>query len=150
MNMDWYDLLSLAVALVCGAALGFERELHHKTAGLRTNMLICIGAALFIIIARIGHPDFDQIVARVIAGIVTGVGFIGAGAVIQDRKGVHGITTAAAIWINAGIGIAAGMRFYLLAAVVTVMVLLILWLLSPVSRWLQSVRESVPPPQDAE
>ena len=124
--MSWNDGLSVVLAVVLGAAVGLERELSDKAAGLRTNVLICLGAAVFTMISRqIGSGQNDS-VTRIAAQIVTGVGFLGAGAIIQDRGGVHGLTTAATIWLVASIGMACGANFYELAAVSTLIAMLVL------------------------
>jgi len=95
--MVWNDVVSIILAVVFGAAIGLEREVSGKSAGLRTNVLICLGAAVFTIISKqMGSGQQDSL-TRIAAQIVTGVGFLGAGAIIQDRGGVHGLTTAATI-----------------------------------------------------
>ncbi len=115
--MDWPgDVLSIILAVVFGAAIGLEREFSGKAAGLRTNVLICLGAAVFTIISREMAGETGSL-TRIAAQIVTGVGFLGAGAIIQDRGGVHGLTTAATIWLVASIGMACGAGFYALAAI---------------------------------
>jgi putative Mg2+ transporter-C (MgtC) family protein len=127
--MNWSsDVLSIILAAVFGAAVGLERELSGKAAGLRTNILICLGAATFTILSRYMAADQDSL-TRIASGIVTGIGFLGAGAIIQDRGGIHGMTTAATIWVVASIGMACGARYYRLAiltALITVAVLLVL------------------------
>ncbi len=102
------DLARLGAALVAGALIGLERELHDKPAGFRTNILICVGAALFAIVSHrmAGGPDDDS--TRIAAQVVSGIGFLGAGAIIQHRGSVHGLTTAATIWVVASIGLAFG------------------------------------------
>lgn len=106
----------LIVALVLGALVGLERTLAGKTAGMRTFALVAMGSALFVIIAEyfstshIGLEIFDPL--RVAASVVTGVGFIGAGLIIFDRDGVHGLTTAAGMWVAAAIGIGIGFKFW--------------------------------------
>lgn len=116
------DLLSLSVALVLGAFIGLERELSDKAAGLRTNILICIGAALFTIMSVRIFSDKD---AHIVAQIVTGIGFLGAGAIMREGEHVTGLTTAATIWVVAAIGMTVGFGHYSLAAVSTVMVLVV-------------------------
>jgi len=110
------DVLSVALAAVFGAAIGLEREISGKAAGLRTNVLICLGAAVFTVISKqMGAGQTDSL-TRIAAQVVTGVGFLGAGAIIQDRAGVHGLTTAATIWLVASIGMACGAGYYVLAS----------------------------------
>jgi putative Mg2+ transporter-C (MgtC) family protein len=124
--MDWHgDLIPLLLAVACGFTIGLEREFKRKAAGLRTNILICLGAAIFTLISqRLAGPQ-DSI-TRIAAQIVTGVGFLGAGAIIQDRGGVHGLTTAAIIWLAASIGMACGARLYYLAIISTVLAIAVL------------------------
>ena len=111
------DVISIVLATALGAGIGLERQLSGKPAGLRTNLLICLGAAVFTILSREMAVGTQASATRIAAGIVTGVGFLGAGAIIQDRAGVHGLTTAAGIWLVASIGMACGGRFYTLALV---------------------------------
>jgi putative Mg2+ transporter-C (MgtC) family protein len=118
----------LALAVALGGAIGLEREYRHSPAGLRTNMLIALGSALFSILSLelgtvAGSPD------RISAQIVTGVGFLGAGAILRSGGNVHGLTTAATIWVNAAIGMAAGLGSYAAAtgsAITTLVVLALL------------------------
>ena len=138
--MDWYaDIAPLILAIACGFAIGLERELKDKPAGLRTNVLICVGAAIFTIISERMAGDS---ITRIAAQIVTGVGFLGAGAVIQGRGGVHGLTTAAIIWLVASIGMACGARLYPLAIISTVLAILVLLGLAQVEKYIKSGRIS--------
>ena len=125
--MDWTsEIVPVLLAVGCGTVIGLERQLKHKAAGLRTNILICLGAAVFTIISREMASGSQDSITRIAAQIVTGVGFLGAGAVIQDRGGVHGLTTAATIWLMASIGMACGARFYGLAILSTILALVVL------------------------
>jgi putative Mg2+ transporter-C (MgtC) family protein len=138
--MDWHnDIVAILLAVGCGAAVGIERQLKHKPAGLRTNILICLGAAVFTIISRQMAGGQDSI-TRIAAQIVTGVGFLGAGAVIQDRGGIHGLTSAATIWLVAGIGMACGAGLYYLAIITTVLAILVLIGLAQVDKFIESGR----------
>jgi putative Mg2+ transporter-C (MgtC) family protein len=116
-----------------------EREMSGKSAGLRTNVLICLGAAVFTIISKQMGANSLTTPTRIAAQIITGVGFLGAGAIIQDRGGVFGLTTAATIWLVASIGMACGAGFYKLGAICTfiaILVLLGLWRLEkPLQRY---------------
>jgi putative Mg2+ transporter-C (MgtC) family protein len=124
--MNWTsDISAILLAICCGAAVGFERQFKRKPAGLRTNILICLGAAVFTIISGRMAGDKDSI-TRIAAQIVTGVGFLGAGAVIQDRGGIYGLTTAATIWLVASIGMACGAKLYQLAGVSTLIAIIVL------------------------
>ena len=116
-------LLKLGVAAIAGGLIGFERKKVNKPAGLRTLMLVCMGAALFILVTSRILPEES---ARIIAGIATGIGFLGAGAIFRSEDHVKGLTTAASIWAVAAIGIAAGFGEYMLVVVTTIFVLVIL------------------------
>ncbi len=121
----------LLVAAALGAIIGFERERAGKAAGLRTHVLICLGAALFTVSSLLG---FGLDPARVAAGIVSGIGFLGAGAIILRREEgmVTGLTTAATIWAVAGIGLATGAGLYIIAIVSTAITLIVLVLPHPI------------------
>jgi putative Mg2+ transporter-C (MgtC) family protein len=121
-------LLRLALAAGLGGAIGLEREFPHKPAGLRTNMHIALGSALFSMLsvelgAGAGSPD------RIAAQVVTGIGFLGAGAILRSGENVHGLTTAATIWVNAAIGMAAGLGSYTVAGVAAAITLSVLALM---------------------
>jgi putative Mg2+ transporter-C (MgtC) family protein len=120
------DIPAILLAVVCGAVIGVERQFKHKPAGLRTNIMICLGAAVFTLISEKMSLGTQDSVTRIAAQIVTGVGFLGAGAVIQDRGGIHGLTTAATIWLVASVGMACGARLYYLAIITTVLALAVL------------------------
>jgi putative Mg2+ transporter-C (MgtC) family protein len=128
-------VLRLAVAALLGGLVGLDRETSGKPAGLRTNMLICVGAALLtelsIAVARSWDPPGPAIAdpGRIAAQIVSGVGFLGAGTIIQSRHGIRGLTTAASLWVVAAIGMAAGAGAFFLAAAATGIVIITLWLL---------------------
>lgn len=116
------DALKLFAALAFGALIGLEREISDKAAGLRTNILICVGACLFTITSI---RMFDIRDAHVVAQIVAGVGFLGAGAIMREGDRVTGLTTAATIWIVAAIGLAVGAGYFNLGATVTLIVLFV-------------------------
>lgn len=116
------DVIKLLIATVLSALVGFERQLRKEPAGLRTHMLVCVGATLLTIVSI----NFQQDPARIIAGIVTGIGFIGAGTIIARRFKVVGLTTAASLWFVAALGIAVGTGFYWLSVMATILVLIIL------------------------
>jgi len=125
----------LLTAAVLGGLLGFERERRHKSAGLRTNILIAIGSALFTLMSyelAADGPGADP--GRVAAQIVTGIGFLGAGAIMRTDSGVHGLTTAATVWVNAAVGVAAGGGEYRLAVIATAVTLGVLLVLQPLER----------------
>jgi len=140
--MDWSsDIPVILLAVVCGAIIGIERQFRHKPAGLRTNIMICLGAAVFTLISERMASESHDSITRIAAQIVTGVGFLGAGAVIQDRGGIHGLTTAATIWLVASIGMACGARLYYLAAITTVLALVVLVGLGHLERYLDRREE---------
>ena len=125
-------VLRLLLATVLGAIIGYQRERAGKPAGLRTHILICVGAALFTIASIYGFGTSGD-AARVAAGVVAGIGFLGAGAIIRGGEGiVAGLTTAATIWAVAGIGLAAGAGLYIISAVTTAIILIILFLPHPI------------------
>jgi putative Mg2+ transporter-C (MgtC) family protein len=120
----------LLIAAVLGGALGFERELLHKAAGLRTHMLVALGSALLVIAAR--HAGMEHAdVSRVVQGLITGIGFLGAGAILKsaDHQTVRGLTTAATIWLTTAVGAAVGLGIVWLPAAAVVLALVILFAL---------------------
>jgi putative Mg2+ transporter-C (MgtC) family protein len=119
-------VLRLLLAAAMGAAIGAQREWSGKPAGLRTLALISLGAALFAVVSEYGFTGGNP--SMIAAGVVTGVGFLGAGAILHHQSGVEGLTTAATAWVAAGVGLAAGSGFYLLSITVTVIVLVILFI----------------------
>jgi putative Mg2+ transporter-C (MgtC) family protein len=125
-GLVWIDIGKLLAAVIAGAVIGLERESHDKPAGFRTNILICLGAALFTVISeRMAAGTADR--TRIAAQIVTGVGFLGAGAIIQFRGNVVGLTTAATIWVVASVGMAFGSGFFVHGAVGTVLATAVLF-----------------------
>jgi putative Mg2+ transporter-C (MgtC) family protein len=135
-NLTWpHVLLRLSVAAGLGGAIGFERELRERQAGLRTHLVVCLGSALFTIVSAYGFHEFltggGNIVrtdpTRIAAQIVTGIGFLGAGAIIREGLSVRGLTTAATLWVVAAIGMACGAGYYWPAAGATLLTILALW-----------------------
>lgn len=127
MDMTVEFILRILAAAGMGAVIGLERELRSKEAGIRTHFLVAMGSALFMIISAYGFEGaqagrFD--VARVAAQVVTGIGFLGAGVIIFQKNSVHGLTTAAGLWVTAAIGLGCGGGLYVLAGVSTLLVLL--------------------------
>jgi putative Mg2+ transporter-C (MgtC) family protein len=122
----------LVVGLVLGAAIGFERELHRQPAGFRTHSLVALGAALFTIISAYGFAGAAVDPTRIAAQIVSGIGFIGAGAILQYRGNIRGLTTAASLWSVAAVGMAAGAGLLVVAAIGTGLILVVLSLLDRV------------------
>ena len=127
-TLNWDEaLLRLALAGVLGGLIGLERELRERGAGLRTHLLVAVGAALFTIAGAYGFGGVRVDPTRVAAQIVTGVGFLGAGAIIRQGFSVRGLTTAATLWVVAAVGLAAGAGYYSGAVITTALVLLALW-----------------------
>jgi putative Mg2+ transporter-C (MgtC) family protein len=135
-TLSWASVFErLAVAAALGAAIGLERELRERQAGLRTHMLVSLGAALFTTAGAYGFGEFTVRVdpTRVAAQVVTGIGFLGAGAIIRRGPAIRGLTTAATLWVAAAIGLAAGAGFYAGAVLTTALVILFLWPLRTVA-----------------
>lgn len=127
------------MAVVLGGVIGLERQLSGKPAGLRTNIMICLGSAVFTIISEQMAKPGDS-VTRIASQIVTGVGFLGAGAIIRERGGIHGLTTAATIWLVASIGMACGAGFYSLAVISTIIAIIVLIGLVKLDKYLEQSR----------
>ena len=125
LELDAQMFLRLLVAVVLGALVGYERERAGKPAGVRTHGMVSLGAALFAVVSLHGFANVGD-PARVAAQIVTGIGFLGAGAILHERGGVHGLTTAASLWVTAAIGLAVGVGMGLMSVATAVLVLLLL------------------------
>ena len=117
-------IVRLLVSSILGALVGYEREHSHKDAGLRTHMLVSVGSALITLVSIYAFPEGDP--TRVASSIITGIGFLGAGAIIVGKGNVKGLTTAASLWMVAGLGLAVGSGFYIGALVASLLVMLIL------------------------
>lgn len=129
-------LLRLSVAALLGIAIGVERELRKRPAGIRTSMLVSLGAALFTILSGVVAQHFgDSSSTRIASNIVQGIGFLGAGAILRDSGSIVGMTTAATIWVEAAIGMAAGAGLYTVAGFSTGLVLLSLVVLAWCETW---------------
>jgi putative Mg2+ transporter-C (MgtC) family protein len=124
-------LIRLLAAAICGAGLGLEREVHGHQAGMRTHMLVALGSAVFTVLSIYGFPKTPDTAlvdpSRISAQIVTGIGFLGAGAIIKYGTNIRGLTTAASLWLVASIGLASGAGAYFLAVAGTFIGLLALW-----------------------
>ena len=125
--MEWDMIFTISIrlllALVLGFAIGFERKMRFKEAGIRTHTIVCLGSCLFMLISVFAFSEADK--ARVAAQIVSGIGFIGAGMIFYHKEVVHGLTTAAGIWATAAIGMAAGAGWYIVSVVATALIILI-------------------------
>jgi putative Mg2+ transporter-C (MgtC) family protein len=127
--------IRICCALVCGLAIGFERQWHHKAAGLRTNTLVAVGSALFVCLSfQLIETQGD--ITRVIGQVVTGVGFLGAGIIYKEGLNVHGLTTAATIWCSSAIGCIAAAGYYRETFLAAAIILFINALLLPMDNWL--------------
>ncbi len=151
--MDFLDsVIRLLAAFFLGGVVGLERQIHGRAAGLRTHILVSLGASIAVIAgiqAESSLPGLNIDTGRIIAGIITGVGFLGAGSIIRHREGVGGLTTAACIWFVAMIGILCGFAFYYLACIASLAALVVLLVLdslegkiSSASYWMVSVRST--------
>lgn len=150
---DWTQLLAadvtsfqtdyiyrIVVAMLLGGVIGMEREIRDKPAGLRTIILITLGACIFTILSQvIGGPDWNS--TRIAAQIVSGIGFLGAGAILRDRGSVYGLTTAATIWAVAAIGMAAGFGLISLATIGTVSIFAALFLFDAIENFIGERRD---------
>lgn len=136
MNLSIYmeEAGQVSVAFIIGAILGIEREFRSKPAGFRTMILICVGSCVYTILSKeLGGLSSSD---RIASNIVTGIGFIGAGVIFKEGISVNGLTTAALIWITAALGMAIGYHNYPLAIVVTIIVVIALFVLEPVHRFI--------------
>ncbi len=118
----------LVISAILGGLIGVEREIHDKPAGFRTHVLVCMGAALFTLVSMSfagTDPSFID-ASRIAAGVVTGIGFLAAGSIFRDKDRVQGLTTAADLWVLAGIGMATGFGYYSLAITATIIALIVL------------------------
>jgi putative Mg2+ transporter-C (MgtC) family protein len=146
---DWHAALRLGLAGVLGGAIGVERELRDREAGIRTHLLVSLGSALFTLVSAYGFHEFltsgDVVVradpTRIAAQIVTGIGFLGAGAIIREGLSVRGLTTAATLWIVAAIGMACGAGWYGPAVITTLFTILALGPLRIVAyKWIDRIK----------
>jgi putative Mg2+ transporter-C (MgtC) family protein len=123
----------LILAVILSSLVGLERQMHRRYAGLRTHILVCLGSCLIMLTSLYVFDIYKDVVAldpsRIAAGVITGIGFLGAGAIIRDREGIKGLTTAASLWVVAGIGLAVGCGFYSASVITTILALGVLLLL---------------------
>ena len=127
--------IRVLVALLAGFIIGFERQWHHKSAGLRTNTLVAVGSALYVLLSiMIIHPTGD--ITRVIGQVVTGIGFLCAGVIFREGISVHGLTTAVTIWCSSAIGCLAAAGYFVETFIATFLILAVNWVLKPIDNWL--------------
>ncbi len=128
MLTDTQIILRLVLSVILAGFIGMERQWHRRTAGLRTHILVSLGSCLIMLTSLYVFDIYSNKVpldpTRIAAGVITGIGFLGAGAIIRDKEGIRGLTTAASLWVVAGIGLAVGCGFYL-ASIVTVLLSLV-------------------------
>ncbi|WP_224244566.1 MgtC/SapB family protein [Hyalangium gracile] len=142
-------VLRLALALLLGGLLGLERELRGQSAGLRTHLIVCLGACLFTLVSiaagdTVAGPEPEGLradVTRIASQVVVGIGFLGGGAILRHGTSIRGLTTAANLWLTASVGLAAGFGFFLGAAVTVAFALLVLVGLRPVEHLLERIRK---------
>lgn len=134
MNVEWEMALRLLMSCILGGIIGYEREAHRKTAGLRTHILVSIGSCLIMILSIKIYESVQGLTnadpARLAAQVVSGIGFLGAGSIIKDGPTVKGLTTAASLWVVSGVGLAVGSGYYIEAFITTGLVFLTLSILS--------------------
>lgn len=136
----------LVLAAAAGGVIGAEREFRRKSAGFRTNMLIAMGSALFTMLSATLAGAAGEDGTRIAAQIVTGIGFLGAGAIIRTNQDVHGLTTAATVWVNAALGMAAGGGEYHMTLIAGAITLVVLLILAPIERAFERWAERRHPP----
>ena len=141
MSMTIELLIKLGAALLVGGLIGAEREFRDKAAGFRTIIFITVGATLFTIFSTLLAGDEND-PARVAANIVTGIGFLGAGAIMRDSGRVAGLTTAATIWLAAALGMGIGSGQYLHVGLATLVVLFVLWIFPSFEQWIDNIRHT--------
>jgi putative Mg2+ transporter-C (MgtC) family protein len=145
-------VLRLLMAFACGAVIGLNREFHQKPAGFRTFGLVSIGSAVVVLMMELEQGSGADAVSRVVQGVLTGIGFLGAGVIFQRESPKHiaGLTTAAAVWLTAGLGMAAGAGQYVIAITGTALGLALLLLGGPFERLMtRRKRNKDKPPDDA-
>ncbi|MCM8757783.1 MAG: MgtC/SapB family protein [Candidatus Omnitrophica bacterium] len=141
---DKIIILRLFISLILSGLIGLERQLHRRTAGLRTHILVCIGSCLIMLtslyVFDIYKDKANLDPARIAAGVITGIGFLGAGTIIRSGEVIRGLTTAASLWVVAGIGLAIGCGLYSAALFTTILTLITLFLL----RYIENIFLKIP------
>jgi putative Mg2+ transporter-C (MgtC) family protein len=133
MMQDKDIVLRLILSVVLSGIIGIERQLHRHSAGLRTHILVCLGSCLIMLTSLYVFDIYKNEVpldpARIAAGVITGIGFLGAGAIIREREGIKGLTTAASLWVVAAIGLAVGCGFYTASLTTAALTFIVLFFL---------------------
>jgi putative Mg2+ transporter-C (MgtC) family protein len=138
----WTIVLRLSIALLCGAVVGLEREISEKAAGLRTHILVCMGACLFGLLGiSLAEAGGNADLLRLAQGLLIGIGFLGAGVIVREGSSVRGLTTAAGIWVMGAIGLAIGVGRYQIGLVGTLFCLLTITLFSKIDTILEKVNK---------
>lgn len=141
MPTEWEACMRLVLSAVLGGIIGYERQYKHKSAGLRTNILVCVGSCLIMLLSQMiytnveGKTNADP--ARLAAQVVSGIGFLGAGAIIKEGVNIIGLTTAACIWVVSGVGLAIGAGYYTGAFITAGIVFTVLTTLSHMDSWIK-------------
>ena len=141
MLFETADLIKIALAVAAGGLIGLEREFRDKSAGFRTIIFICVGATVFTILSSRLAADKDP--TRIAANIVTGIGFLGAGAILREGLKITGLTTAATIWLTAAVGMAIGGAQYLTAGIIVLAALIVLWIFPYFEFAVDRIREEI-------
>lgn len=136
-TVELEDMVAMIVSIICGGAIGFEREYKNKSAGFRTIILISLGSTIFTIVSQHGVGTDD----RISANIITGIGFIGAGVIFKDKISVRGLTTAAVIWTSAAIGMTTGIGYHALALCLTIITLGVLLMVTKVEKMIAQLQK---------
>ena len=139
MTMVLEDVVKLLLAILIGGLIGAEREFRDKAAGFRTIIFICVGATLFTLFSLKLGGDKDPV--RIAANIISGVGFLGAGAILRDHGRIMGLTTASTIWLAAALGMGIGGGHYLFSSAATGAILIVLWVFPAFEEWIDNARE---------
>ncbi|MDD5561411.1 MAG: MgtC/SapB family protein [Candidatus Omnitrophica bacterium] len=138
MPTDLQMIVRLLLTLFLSGAIGLERQVHRRDAGLRTHILVALGSCLIMLTSLYVFDIYKETAsldpARIAAGVITGIGFLGAGTIIREPEGVRGLTTAASLWVVSGIGLAVGCGFNRMAVYATALVLIVLYLLRYIER----------------
>lgn len=135
-------MLRLTISVILGSLIGLERQMHRRSAGLRTHILVSLGSCLIMLTSLYVFDIYKEIAtvdpSRIAAGVITGIGFLGAGAIIRAGEGVRGLTTAASLWVVAAIGMAVGIGFYQASLYATLIALVVLFVLRFIERALDN------------
>lgn len=137
LDLLWFFIPKILIATVCGGMVGLEREIKHKVAGMKTNIMICVGATLFASIAfLIAEANNGSDPTRIISQIVGGIGFLGAGAIFRANEKIRGLTSASLIWVLSGVGIMIASGIYLVSILITLGLVGMIFIFSKVEqRW---------------